>query len=729
MEEKIKEVIEAYKKDLERITEEEIYKWRSIKWFKDNWDIEADDFEEMLTISLKKTANLLQSSNYYARNRILQYAKDEPNTVRKLFTALFDEAVTLEKRYEDFRNGLGELAEQYSDDNLKKHHQDLHAVSLYLNHRYPEKYYLYKWGIYRDFANLIGYDMVDYKTETEKLEDYFDLCNMVLDAVNKDEQLKSMSRARLTEDCYQDDNYHILAMDIVYFGGVMEKLKIDIIPPETESMTDVPKNVILYGPPGTGKTYNSIKYAVAIIENKNLEDVMNEEYSTVAERYHLYKKEGYIEFTTFHQSYGYEEFIEGIKPIINTEEEDQGEIQYDVKPGIFKSFCEKAVRPVFENQMDIGLNSLPVIWKVSLEGTGENRTRHECMENGHIRIGWDSYGANINDETDFSISGGKTVLNAFMNKMKVGDIVLSCYSNTTIDAVGVVTGEYEWHDDYDEYKRLRKVNWIVKDIREDIVDMNNGKTMTLSSVYELSVTLADVMDIIDRNMTKKIVAETKDKNYVFIIDEINRGNISKIFGELITLIEPTKRIGQTEGIKVRLPYSQMLFGVPNNVFLIGTMNTADRSIATIDTALRRRFCFKEMLPNPKLLDDVIVGDINIGEMLACMNKRITALYDREHTIGHAYFMPLLNTPTIELLAEIFEYNIMPLLQEYFFEDYEKIRLVLGDYDKYEEINQFVVGSRNDADEVFGNSLIEFDERPTFSINRDAFHRLDAYRIF
>ena len=219
----------------------------------------------------------------------------------------------------------------------------------------------------------------------------------------------------------------------------------------------------------------------------------------------------------------------------------------------------------------------------------------------------------------------------------------------------------------------------------------------------------------------------KKKNYVFIIDEINRGNISKIFGELITLIEASKRIGQAEGMKVLLPYSKKPFGVPDNVYLIGTMNTADRSIATIDTALRRRFKFKEMMPDAEVLDGVNVEDLSIKDMLIRMNNKISVLYDREHTIGHAYFVPLRANPTIETLASIFSDNIIPLLQEYFYEDYEKIRLVLGDNNKQNEEEQFIVAKSNDYNDLFGDTEYEFDEISNYEINYSAFDNIEAYR--
>ena len=498
------------------------------------------------------------------------------------------------------------------------------------------------------------------------------------------------------------------------------------------AVTDVGLNTILYGPPGTGKTYHTVIYAVAIIENRELAAVAQEEYAAVLERYNEYKVQGRIEFTTFHQSYGYEEFIEGIRPAIVDEgdQADAGNIQYSIQPGVFKKFCEKAERPmaVQTSTGDMGIRENATIWKVSLWSTGDNEVRSECLKNGHIRIGWDQYGKDITDETDFSEDGGRVVLNAFMNKMQIGDIVLSCYSASTIDAIGVVAGEYEWHDEYDELKRLRKVKWLIKNIRENILDINGGTAMTLASVYRLSnIAISDVYKLIEKYHPAKLIPSNRKENYVFIIDEINRGNISKIFGELITLIEATKRVGLPEGMKAVLPYSQKTFGVPKNVYIIGTMNTADRSIATIDTALRRRFLFKEMMPKPDVLAGVSVEDLSVSDMLARMNKRIAVLYDREHTIGHAYFMPLQENPTIEALAEIFTNNIIPLLQEYFYEDYEKIRLVLGDNRKDSEEYQFIIARENDYAMLFGNVDVGLDDGRSYEINYSAFEQIEAYR--
>lgn len=171
-----------------------------------------------------------------------------------------------------------------------------------------------------------------------------------------------------------------------------------------------------------------------------------------------------------------------------------------------------------------------------------------------------------------------------------------------------------------------------------------------------------------------IEAQHSDLPYVLIIDEINRGNIARIFGELITLIEPSKRQGMDEALSVRLPYSKQVFAVPANLHLIGTMNTADRSLAAMDVALRRRFRFIEMPPQPQLLDAVI-DNVPLGELLGTINDRIEVLLGRDHLIGHAYLMGVTDLPS---LADAFRLRILPLLQEYFFEDWQRIAWVLND---------------------------------------------------
>ena len=342
------------------------------------------------------------------------------------------------------------------------------------------------------------------------------------------------------------------------------------------------KNIILQGAPGTGKTY-AIPEVVTRLCGEGIDFDDREE---VMAAYKRLSAAGRVVFTTFHQSMDYEDFIEGLKP----KADGSGNITYEVEPGIFKTLCIDAAKPIIhDNQINLGTD--PAIWKVSLEGTGDNETRRDCLRNGYIRVGYDEPGPLLDGE--IPVGSGRTILDAVINKMAIGDIVMSCYSSTTVDAIGVITGDYEWKDEFRHYKRVRKVNWLVKGINEDIYAINGNKTMTLSTVYRLnSVTVDDVLAILKKhNVGNQTSAEKNDKPYVLVIDEINRGNISKIFGELITLIEPDKRSDAKMPLSVVLPYSKDRFEVPSNVYIIGTMNTADRSLTQFDYAMRRRFRF------------------------------------------------------------------------------------------------------------------------------------------
>lgn len=222
-----------------------------------------------------------------------------------------------------------------------------------------------------------------------------------------------------------------------------------------------------------------------------------------------------------------------------------------------------------------------------------------------------------------------------------------------------------------------------------------------------------------------------EKPYVFIIDEINRGNISKIFGELITLIEDTKREGMPEAASAVLPYSKYPFSVPKNVYIIGTMNTADRSIALMDTALRRRFSFIEMMPETDVLDGIKVEyqskEIDVKRMLDVINERISFLYDREHTIGQAYFIGLKDDPSIEKLGSIFEKSVIPLLREYFYEDYHKIQLVLGDNGKEDNL-KFIKDEKAVVKNIFKESVENIMDLPEkkYSINKAALSNIQSY---
>lgn len=433
------------------------------------------------------------------------------------------------------------------------------------------------------------------------------------------------------------------------------------------------KNIILQGAPGTGKTYRIPELVVRLCEPEF--DANNATRKELMSVYDRLKEEKRVMFTTFHQSMDYEDWLEGLRPVL---ENDQ--VTYKIESGIFKRLCTEAERPLSAKK-DVNISDEAIVWKVSLSGTGDNPVRRDCMKNGYIRIGWDGYGENITEETDWSIHNGegKTILNAFINTMKVGDIVMSCYSSRTIDAIGIVTGEYEWHDNFEHYKRVRRVKWLVKDINEDIVKLNDGKTMTLGTVYRLNaITLDKVKSLLDKYEASKTLIYN-NKPYVIVIDEFNRGNVSKIFGELITLLEPDKRNGMRNAESVLLPYSKKEFYIPSNVFLVATMNTADRSLDTIDYAIRRRFAF--ITVKPQEIDD----DNFNSELFREVSNLFISNYDEYAESGFDDTIKLLPAETLSeeyrpedvwighsyfimdgeyALQDRLLFEIIPLLEEY-----------------------------------------------------------------
>ena len=505
----------------------------------------------------------------------------------------------------------------------------------------------------------------------------------------------------------------------------------------TKAKTQYNHNMILYGPPGTGKTYKSIIYAVAICDSKPVNEVEKEPYEETLKRYKRLEEEGRVVLTTFHQSYGYEEFIEGIKPVL-----DADSIAYIVEDGIFKKFCNRAKAARVQSSGNVNMKEEPRIWGMLLGGTGMTELKEKCFTNNEIRLGWSEV-ADDEVQEDFT-TDSKSSWNAkhmvfdFINSMEIGDIVVIEKTNKTIDAIGVITGSYQFDKSNEKYPRSRTVEWLVKDIDQDMVRYlpSGRKQLSRFSLFSFDYIGMDaITEILDNNQAGlSVKVEHETRPCVFIIDEINRGNISKIFGELITLIEDTKRAGAKEAMEATLPYSGDPFSVPNNVYILGTMNTADRSIALIDTALRRRFKFIEMRPESKVLTELGVGTLeadgmvlDIAKMLDVMNERIEYLYDREHTIGHAFFTKLKEDCCIETLAKIFENEIIPLLQEYFNEDYEKIQLVLGDNDKEEEY-KFIVDKEIKLKEKFnGSPDIDIPEK-SYSVNSEAFLKLNSYKL-
>ncbi len=470
---------------------------------------------------------------------------------------------------------------------------------------------------------------------------------------------------------------------------------------DTESLIKYQKmslNTILYGPPGTGKTYNTINKALEILG----EQVQDKPRQELKEIFGKRVEDGRIVFTTFHQGMSYEDFIEGIKPL----KPEPGEsLKYDLEKGIFKRICEKA-QSNYDNSKNENQGRLP--FEEAFE-----KLQDEWEANPSIKFPLKTAGY------EFTILG---------------------FTNTSI--------------------QFRKASG------------GTGHTLSINTLkeqyYGKDFNFKQGVGIYYPGILHKLFSYKKDVtekvkllNYVLIIDEINRGNVSQIFGELITLLEEDKRQGEPEALTLILPYSKESFSVPPNLYILGTMNTADRSVEALDTALRRRFVFEEMKPDESLLssqelivrlyakypdtdwndkgyrkeatqlysligidesfekmirqndkpdyadDDKIrnlkkenFSGVNLHTLLSAINKRLEALLSKDHTIGHAWLM---NVFSLEDLQSAFKNKILPLLQEFFYNDYAKIGLVLGnEFVETEDVKADLFAKFKGSDELAGD---------------------------
>lgn len=399
-----------------------------------------------------------------------------------------------------------------------------------------------------------------------------------------------------------------------------------------EVAENVPLNQILYGPPGTGKTYHTIEAAVKAAEPKEYAKLgidsklgaTEEQRQQLMKQYESLSKSGRIRFVTFHQSYGYEEFVEGVKA--NTED---GEISYDVEKGVFRQICDEATK---------------------------HTTEKAASKAHNFELCWQAFSEQLVEKESLEIKMSQTSFHVIdFNAKRI----------------------------FFEKSNGKKDHTLSINTLKDIFEGSRDYTSGLGVYYNPLVRYLRGLVAIEQQPA------IKRQNYVLVIDEINRGNISKIFGELITLIEPSKRKGREEEIELLLPCSGDKFSVPSNLHIIGTMNTADRSLAMMDTALRRRFDFVEMMPRADLFSAHCIEwhgqKIDLKSLLEALNKRIEVLYDREHTLGHAFLFPAYNAAksgqhelAFDALKAAFKNKIIPLLEEYFYEEWNKIRLVLGD---------------------------------------------------
>lgn len=562
-----------------------------------------------------KSLDLSNLCYRYSISTIKDLVIHRPNETLALFEYLQNNVIDLQKRITHFSNTAEIIFNDLRPAENVKAYQDERAVSTYLAYYDANQYPLFKDSFYKKFCKLIGEKPAK---KGYKYLHYIPLLkSMIENYIEKDEELLALKKELLDDTCHEDKNHLILAQDILYQvldqGRADEDGNNDVIISTQINMMDsnIELNQILFGPPGTGKTYNTINKALEICGV----DIPTDR-KEVKQLFDEKVAAGQIVFTTFHQSMSYEDFVEGIKPQEPKQEGDP--ISYLVEDGIFKRICESASRKsptiskaLFASKYEAFAKQLPPKEEEESDFVLETPTGY-------------SFWIHQNSAKSICVKAG--------TKKAPMSLALS-----------------ELQKVFFEKKRP-----TYKPYTQVVIDeILKGEDVYLSS---------------DTNTTTP---------YVLIIDEINRGNIAEIFGELITLLEADKRLGNAESLEIVLPYSKVKFGVPKNLFIIGTMNTADRSVEALDTALRRRFSFEEVAPNPDLIKEkgLVVDGIDLAELLTMLNDRIEKLLDRDHLIGHSYF---LSVKTVAALQTVFYKNIIPLLQEHFFGDYGKIGLVLGE---------------------------------------------------
>ncbi|MCA0367785.1 MAG: AAA family ATPase [Proteobacteria bacterium] len=476
----------------------------------------------------------------------------------------------------------------------------------------------------------------------------------------------------------------------------------DSAPQEHASSMPVvsPTNLILYGPPGTGKTFATAREAVKLCSpGVNLDDR-----TAVEIEYRRLVEARQVEFVTFHQSYSYEDFVEGLRPPVSSKDgegdEDKSGFRLEVSPGVFHRIATRAAASKGSTGKSFDLTGRQV-FKMSIGEAANPEDAYlfeESLKNGYALLGFGEI-----DWSDERFAKRDAMIEAwkeeqpdaepptprsasvqcpdmFRNWIKPGDIMIVSKGNGSFRAIGEVTGPYEYAPREDGgYFHRRAVNWLWSDRTGVPVEEIYAKRFSMRTLYML--TPSDLnMVALERYITSQEPGGPSEP-FVLIIDEINRANISKVFGELITLLEPDKRTTpEGGGLTVRLPYSKQPFGVPANLHVIGTMNTADRSIALLDTALRRRFEFRELMPDPDLPELKTAGarcGVDLSKLLRTLNDRIEYLFDREHQIGHAYFIKCASRDDVDA---VMRHKVIPLLAEYFYEDWSKVALVLGDAD-------------------------------------------------
>lgn len=622
-----------------------IYKDVQVQVF--NWLKMKHDADNSFTFSVRQKANKGAELNYFIGTEKSRYFSTTFWYIPVAYPGSSGDLINLV--FTMTKNNKIEFHFQFNQTKNPHDNQNRYALEFIQNikplfkEKFPKGYFSPDGNKMEFFA---AYSKPIYDNFEALENDLNDFLNEILPIVNQQIDFYKEKYPDFIADRFSDQEKMISKMEERFQKyKIIEEMEdelededhLTIVAPSEYKM---PLNQILYGPPGTGKTYQTINKAVSIASP---EFNLNQERDLVKKEYQRLVDAGQIVFTTFHQSMSYEDFVEGIKPEIEEDSEGVKTVIYEIKKGIFREISENAQKVKLQSEEVSSEYTFEDAWDDLLSESGEHINGEQWMMLGIQTAGM---GLNIIAITD------------------KGNLKVQPQSSKEAR---------EYTVSFSRAKKLQEAFpdlTVIKNIDKEFRTVIGGSNSTAYWAV-----LKYINDKI-KGKTKSITQEIPlpPVRYVLIIDEINRGNVSQIFGELITLIEEDKRVGNAEELQLTLPYSKTRFGVPANLYIIGTMNTADRSVEALDTALRRRFNFEEMLPNHEILEGKEIGGIALDQLLSVLNKRIEILLDRDHTIGHSY---LINVQSEEDLKYAFKNNIIPLLQECFYGDYEKTGLVLG----------------------------------------------------
>ncbi len=683
----IREVLARYKSDFTKYWEDEKYKWVAVQHFQKNWNIEAEDFAAMLKESFSQTYNLLQGGMYYANKMLCVLAQQDPEKMRGLFRLLYNENLPLVDRLQPFRTGCEELLEEFrkntaEPEKAKNHYQDLRALCVYLSFRYPETYFLFKYRMYTGFRKLIDFKETSQEKDSEvrKYDNYARMCQAVLEEIKADTELQQMQRERVGNetDCYSDPEFHLLAQTIIYVGsGMSDDAAQTDEPAKGAAVADEDletKRYWLYSP-GNGASIWDECYQKGIMAIGWDEIGELTKYCSKDEMKQAMKEEIDPTLSYMNAAHATWQFVNEMKP---------GDIVF-AKKGMHLIVGRGVVESgyVFDTSRQQYKNIRKVKWTHKGEWPHPGQAVMKVL-------------TDITPYTDYVAQ-----LNALFESDTIDDIEEQVFEYPAYDAEDFLAEVFMDEGSYETLVGLiRNKKNVILQGAPGVGKTFAAKRLAYSMMGEKDPNRVMMVQFHQSYSYEDFImgfrpsesgfelkrgafynfckqAEIDSENeYFFIIDEINRGNLSKIFGELFMLIESDKR-----GVELQLLYSDEKFSVPSNVYIIGMMNTADRSLAMLDYALRRRFAFFEMKPgfNTDGFREYRIGlsSEKFDRLINCVENLNAAIAADEalgdgFCIGHSYFCNLKKT-TDQALSGIVEYELIPLLKEYWFDEPIKVK--------------------------------------------------------